>query len=77
LSLILPLPAEVADMNQILPCPFCSSTNITHYTNVTGDYGGHELECNNCGANPCEQEITYADAKLKWNTRYKPKGILK
>ena len=43
-------------MINILPCPFCGSTNITHFTNVTGDYGGHELECNDCGTNPCEQE---------------------
>jgi Lar family restriction alleviation protein len=56
-------------MSELKPCPFCGGTNITHFTNVTGDYGGHELECNTCGANPCEQEHTYEDAKLKWNTR--------
>jgi Lar family restriction alleviation protein len=56
-------------MINILPCPFCGSTNITHFTNVTGDYGGHELECNDCGTNPCEQERTYEDAKRKWNSR--------
>lgn len=51
--------------NELLPCPFCGSSEIEYHYNTHA----HWLSCENC---ECEvgTELTFADAKTRWNTRH-------
>lgn len=60
---------------QLKPCPFCGSTEITdHYPPESTGVGAQEIRhpvnmiCEDCGAQGPEAETLF-DAEVEWNTR--------
>lgn len=56
--------AVLSDVGELLPCPFCGSTNIKYF-GVHGD----NMYCRCCGAEGSAGDGTLDSAKSKWNKR--------
>lgn len=55
-------------VKELRPCPFCGSTNISHYLRPNGNFDGHYVKCNQCkstGPDSKSNEESY----IAWNKR--------
>ena len=62
-------------MAELLPCPFCGSTNLRYDGYWCSEFDGFYVSCSNCNASSTPKG-TKSAAKKAWNTRTPMEGVI-